>query len=103
MLSQGPSLIMKNIGRNSGSTAGIRCSNAVKVMVRKYLGKVPSVNFSLYDRSPKTSFRSTNPCVHRVTSRMLRGKLPLLAYLGMGFPSAGSVGKVGIYRRTGKQ
>lgn len=103
ILSHGPSLIMNNVGRNSGSSMGLRCSNAVNIIVRKYLGKIPSVKFSLYGRRPGTSFRPTNPCVHRVTQLMLRGKLPPLAYLGIGFPSAGRLGNIGVYRRAGKR
>lgn len=103
VLSQGPSLIINKVGRNSGSTAGIRCSNAVKVIVRNYLGKVPSVNFSVYSRTPKTSFSTTKPCIQEVTTVILRGKLPPLAYLGIGFPGARRVGKIEVYRRTGKR
>lgn len=102
ILSQRPSLIIKNVGRKSGSTAGVRCSNAVKIIIRNYLGNVPSVNFSLYGRSRSTSFRTAKLCMHGVSTVVLRGKLPPLAYLGIGFPGATSVGKVEVYRRTGK-
>lgn len=97
-----PSIIVNKVGRNSGSSIGIRCSNAVKMIVRKYLGKVSSVKCSLYGRFTSTSFSSSLPCVHHVARRILRRNLPLKVYLGIGFPSATSLGKMHVYHRAGK-
>ncbi len=98
-----PSVVVNNVGRNSGSNIGIRCSNAVNVFVRKYVGNVPSMNFSLSGRSPRTSFRPYTPCVIGVMRRILRHKLPGNAYLGIGFPTAPVCRKIGIYHVTGKR
>ncbi len=102
IIRHGPSVLIDNVGRNSGTSIDIRCSNAVKITLRKYVGKVPSIKFSLTSFSTSTSFAGTTSFIARVIGHILHAKLPTKIYLGIGVPGARQVVKLHIYQVTRK-
>lgn len=80
------SLMVSNVGRNSGSTIGILCSKAVNTTVRNDFCNYPTIKLSLSSRNRSTSFRTTITCNEQVINDILRGEVRLPLYLGIGIP-----------------
>ncbi len=96
----GPSLVLNNVGRNDGTSAGTRCDNAMNVTVRNTLGNIPSVTFSLYSFSTRTGFRPVQSVIIRLIHRALTRNLPRCAYLGIGIPMISTLRNAHCYHVT---